>query len=408
MADEPYPGSAGRAAIAGYRRSEGEVDVKAKVFHVITKLELGGAQKVTLMTLERLPRDRYDLALVTGPEGLLVDWANRIPDLSCVWIPDLIREVRPVEDVRAFFSMWRLFRRERPQVVHTHSSKAGILGRWAARLAGVPFIFHTAHGFGFNDFQRPAVRKFYVWLERVTTRITTKLVVVSYANAERGEKSGVFQRGDWILCRDAISVDQFIQPGPRRTRLRDWGIPEDRIVVGMVACFKPQKSPVDFVDVAAQVLQKRQDVHFVMAGDGELRPEVEARIKETGIASHVTLLGWQNEADMPETYRNLDIVVLTSLWEGLPCVFSEAMAGELPIVATNVDGAREAIVDGENGYLHQPHDIEGMATSVLKLLADPKLRREMGRKGKARVMEFDISTSVSNLEHAYRECLKSL
>src|SRR5262249_35730231 len=108
MADEPYPGSAGRAAIAGYRRSEGEGDVKAKVFHVITKLELGGAQKVTLMTLERLPRDRYDLALVTGPEGLLVDWANRIPDLSCVWLPDLIREVRPVEDIRAFFHMWRL------------------------------------------------------------------------------------------------------------------------------------------------------------------------------------------------------------------------------------------------------------------------------------------------------------
>jgi glycosyltransferase involved in cell wall biosynthesis len=122
----------------------------------------------------------------------------------------------------------------------------------------------------------------------------------------------------------------------------------------------------------------------------------------------MTLLGWQNEDDMPETYRNLDIVVLTSLWEGLPCVFSEAMAGELPIVATSVDGAREAIVDGENGYLHEPHDIEGMATSVLKLLADPELRREMGRKGKARVMEFDISTSVSNLETAYRECLKSL
>jgi glycosyltransferase involved in cell wall biosynthesis len=242
----------------------------------------------------------------------------------------------------------------------------------------------------------------------VTSKITTKLVVVSYANADKGEKSGVFQRGDWILCRDAISVDQFIQPGPRRTRLREWKIPENRIVVGMVACFKPQKSPVDFVDVAARVLKERQDVHFVMAGDGELRPEVEARIKETGIEPHMTLLGWQNEEDMPEIYRNLDIVVLTSLWEGLPCVFSEAMAGELPIVATNVDGAREAILDGENGYLHEPHDVEGMATSVLKLLADPEQRREMGRKGKARVMEFDISTSVSNLETAYRECLKSL
>src|SRR5262245_29244310 len=146
VAAEPHSGPACVASIPGYRWPQSEVDVKPKVFHVITKLELGGAQKVVLTTLERLPRDRYELALVTGPEGLLVDWAKRIPGLSCVWIPDLIREVRPIEDIRAFFYMWRLFRRERPQVVHTHSSKAGILGRWAARLAGVPFIFHTVHG----------------------------------------------------------------------------------------------------------------------------------------------------------------------------------------------------------------------------------------------------------------------
>src|SRR5437899_3333283 len=115
--------------------------MKAKVIHVITKLELGGAQKVTLMTLERLPRDRYELGLVTGPEGLLVDWANQIPGLYRVWLPSLVREVRPFKDATALLQMWRLFKRERPHVVHTHSSKAGILGRCAAKLAGVPFIF---------------------------------------------------------------------------------------------------------------------------------------------------------------------------------------------------------------------------------------------------------------------------
>ena len=380
--------------------------MKPKVIHVITKLELGGAQKVTLMTLERLPRDRYELGLVTGPEGLLVDWANRIESLDRVWIPSLIREVRPVQDFKALLTLLKLFRRERPDIVHTHSSKAGILGRWAARLAGVPFIFHTAHGFGFHDFQRPLVKRIYVWLERITTRITTKLVVVSYANAAKGEQNGVFKRGDWILCRDAISVSEFMQPGPRRQMLGHWGIPEDKLIVGMVACLKPQKSPVDFVDVAARVLIENKQAHFVLAGDGELRPEVEKRIKDHGISEHFTLLGWQT--DMPEVYRNLDIVVLTSLWEGLPCVFSEAMAGNLPVVATNVDGAREAIVDGDNGFLHEPHDIEGMAASVLKLLRDADLRKTMGTRGKARVMEFDISTSVANLESAYRECLESI
>jgi glycosyltransferase involved in cell wall biosynthesis len=308
-----------------------------------------------------------------------------------------------VEDLRAIIYLWRLFRRERPDIVHTHSSKAGILGRWAAWLAGVPVIFHTAHGFGFNDFQRPLVRNVYVWLERVTSKITTKLVVVSYANAEKGEKSGVFRRGDWVLCRDAISVDEFMQPGPRRTQLRTWGVPEDKVAIGMVACFKPQKAPVDFVKVAAEILKKNQNVHFVMAGDGELRPEIEREIRDQGIDGHITLLGWHQ--DMPEVYRNLDIVVLTSLWEGLPCVFSEAMAGELPIVATNVDGAREAIIDGENGFLHEPHDIEGIALSVLKLAEDPALRQRMGRCGKDRVMQFDISTSVAALNEAYEEAL---
>jgi glycosyltransferase involved in cell wall biosynthesis len=382
--------------------------MRTKVFHVITKLELGGAQKVTLMTLERLPRDRYELVLATGPEGLLVDWANRIPDLRRIWIPSMVREIRPIQDVLAMIKLWRLFRKERPKVVHTHTSKAGIIGRWAAKLAGVPFIFHTAHGFGFNDFQRPAVRNIYIALERITAKITTKLFLVSYANADKAEKCGMTRRGEWVLARDSISVQEFLEPRPRRQMLSGWGIPTDKVIVGMVACFKPQKSPEDFVEVAARVLKKTDRAHFVMAGDGELRESIEERIRTHGIEKHITLLGWQTEKDMPEVYRNLDVVVLTSLWEGLPCVFSEAMACELPIVATNVDGAREAIIDQENGYLHEPHNVEGMASSVLKLITDPNLCRKMGQRGKSRVMEFDIGTSVAVVESTYRQCLNGV
>ena len=377
--------------------------MKRKVFHIITKLELGGAQKVTLLTLERLPRDRYELGLITGPEGILVGWANQIPDLTRFWIPNFVREVRPIQDSITLLKLWRLFRRERPDIVHTHSSKAGILGRLAARLAGVPVIFHTYHGFGFNDFQPRLIKTLYIWLERITGRVTNQTVIVSYANAKRAEDSGIVRNNDWILCRDAISLEQFMQPGPRRTKLREWNVPENRVVAGMVACFKPQKSPLDFVEVAARVLKETDRVHFIMAGDGELRPAIEARIRDLGISSHITLLGWQR--DMPEVYRNLDVVVLTSLWEGLPCVFSEAMAAGLPIVATHVDGAREAIIDGDNGFLHGPHDVEGMAKSVLKLVENPALREAMGSRGKSRVSEFDIDTSVRALESAYQKWL---
>lgn len=379
---------------------------RTKIFHVITKLELGGAQEVTLMTLERLHPERYELGLVTSSEGLLVPRAKQIPNLKKYWMDTMVREVHPIKDLLTFFKMWRLFRRERPHIVHTHSSKGGVLGRWAAWVAGVPVIYHTAHGFGFHDYQRPAVRNFYIWLERMTTKITTRIVVVSYANADRGEKAGVFKRQDWVLCRDAIPVADFLAGGPRRTKLSEWKIPDDRVVIGMVACFKPQKAPIDFVDLAATVLKTTNHAHFVMAGDGELRPAVEARIRHHGIERNVTLLGWQH--DMPEVYRNLDIAVLTSLWEGLPCVFSEAMASGLPVVATDVDGASEAIVHGENGFLHKPHDVEGLAASVLELISNPDMRIIMGERGKARVAEFDIGTSVARLESAYKECLKSL
>src|SRR5205085_5198721 len=123
-----------------------------------------------------------------------------------VWVPNLVREVRPFKDILALIKMWRVFRRERPVLVHTHCPKAGIIGRWAAKLAGVPFIFHTAHGFGFNDFQHPLVRNLYIYLERLTSKITTKLFIVSYANADKAEKCGMTRRGDWVLARDSISV----------------------------------------------------------------------------------------------------------------------------------------------------------------------------------------------------------
>src|SRR5262249_23572328 len=155
---------------------------------------------------------------------------------------------------------------------------------------------------------------FYILLERLTSKITTKQFLVSRANAEKAQKCGVARRGEWVLARDSISVQEFLQPHPRRQKLRQWNVPEDKVIVGMVACFKPQKSPEDFVDVAARVLAKTDGAHFVMAGDGERRESIEERIRKHGIGRHITLLGWQNERDMPEVYRNLDIVVLTSLW----------------------------------------------------------------------------------------------
>lgn len=373
---------------------------KLKVIHVITKLELGGAQKFVLMALERLPRSHYEVGLVSGPQGLLRDQAESIPELETFWIASLVRELRPWKDIAAFVGLFRLFRRQKPDIVHTHSSKAGILGRWAAWLAGVPIIFHTIHGFAFHDYQGRLERALYVGLERLTARITTQFMMVSRANAVRAEALGIVSPGGWILCRPGIPLSEFSNDGERLAPT-DWGVPGDGTLVGMVACLKPQKAPLDFIEVARHVISRNRSVHFVLAGDGDLRAQVQARIDALDLGDHVTLLGWRR--DMPETYRKLDIFLLTSLWEGQPCVFAEAMASGLPIVATGADGAREAIEDAVTGFVCPPGDVPALSEAVLRLAADPDLRRRMGELARARVHEFDIDAAVARLDSAYAE-----
>ena len=216
--------------------------------------------------------------------------------------------------------------------------------------------------------------------------------MVSNDNARRAEAAGIVRRGDWILTREGIDTTAYMEDRPRRASLGLWGIPPERIVVGMVACFKPQKAPTDFVDAAALVLEREPNTHFVMAGDGELRNDVESRILQHRIGDHFTLLGWVE--DMPEVYRNLDVFVLTSLWEGQPCVFAEAMASGLPIVATAADGAREAVLDGETGFIHDRHDVQGVAESIALLVGSSSLRRTMGEAGRTRAHLFDIARTM--------------
>jgi glycosyltransferase involved in cell wall biosynthesis len=171
----------------------------------------------------------------------------------------------------------------------------------------------------------------------------------------------------------------------------------------MVACFKPQKAPLEFVDVAGAVLAREDRARFVLVGDGEMRGEVEARIREQGIGERVTLLGWRR--DVPELMRSFDILLHTSLWEGLPRVFPEAMATGLPIVATRVDGAPEAVEEGVNGYLFEPGDTDGMAAALESLVSQPERRRRLGQAGLGRVAEWDIDGMVRAQEDLYDHLL---
>ena len=390
---------------------------KTKVIHIITKLELGGAQQNTLFTVAHLTRSKYEPVLIAGTAGILVEDALKIKDVKVYLIPELVREIRPIKDVIAFLKLRQILKQLKREVarkhsgatsaiiVHTHCSKAGILGRWAARIADIELIIHSFHGFSFNEFQSFLVQGFYIFMERITSLITAKSIAVSKANIERGVNKKIFTRDKVILIRSGIDIEKFQSVKLSREKKRmelgfDAGIP----LVAMIACFKPQKSPLDFVRVAKIVSAENSEARFLLVGNGVLRSKVEELIEVLSIEDRILLLGWRR--DIPEIMNCIDILVLTSLWEGLPRVFPQAMASGIPVVATGVDGIPEAIQDGVNGFLLPPGDIDGMAAKIIYLIRHPEKAREMGEKGKRLVGEFDIWRMLEQQEELYANLLK--
>jgi glycosyltransferase involved in cell wall biosynthesis len=380
---------------------------RIRVLHVITRLIIGGAQENTMLTAALLEPTRYIVGVVsgpqTGPEGSLIPEV-RARGIRLTILPSLVREVHPLKDPAALVALTYLIRRGRYDIVHTHSSKAGILGRWAARLAGVPIIVHTVHGWGHHDRQHPLVCRAYILLERITQRVTDRLVVVSPRDIEKGLVDGIAGPEKYVTIRSGIELDRFRVPArPREAVRAELGIPRGAVVVGTVTRLSPQKAPLDFVAAAAQVAAQRRDVYFVIVGGGPLQARVEAQVAALGLAGRVRLTGLRR--DIPDLLHSLDIFALTSLWEGLPRVLPQAMAAGLPIVATAVDGNAEAVTDELNGLLTPPGDPSAMAGALMRLVDDSALRREMGQTGQTRIEEFGVRKMIQDIAALYEALL---
>ena len=386
---------------------------RATVVHVITQLELGGAQEIALLFCRHLSRADFDVHLVSGPGGLLDEEAGRIPRVSLHVEDHLVRPIRPMKDWRCLRSLSELLRRIRaasaaPLIVHTHSSKAGILGRWAAWAAEAPIRVHSIHGFGFNPAQPFAKRVAAQLAERLTAPITHAFCPASEANRRVADGLGLLRRGQpAVVLPEAIDAAEYEpQPGDAKLVRDELGVREDTPLVGMIACFKPQKAPVDFVRMAARVGAVHPSAHFFLAGDGELRPSIESEIRARGLEGRIHLLGWRR--DVRRLLGAADVFALTSLWEGLPRVVLQAMAASKPIVATRVDGTPEAVADGQTGFLLEPHDIDGFAERIGRLIADPLLAKRMGEEGRRRLNPFLASAMLEKLDRLYDGLLARL
>jgi glycosyltransferase involved in cell wall biosynthesis len=379
--------------------------VRIRVVQVVTKLELGGAQQLVLELCRRLDRRRFEPVLLSGPDGELAAEARALPTCRFVPVPHLVRQVSPIDDVRALAELTARIARERgtasgPVVVHTHSSKAGVLGRAAARLASADGVVHTVHGYGFHAGQRAMVRRAYVGLERLAARLCDRLVAVADENRRTGVALGLFPESRCEVIPGGIDVAAYARPSAPRSELRTaLGLPDGAPVVGMIACLKPQKAPEDFVAVAARVRAAVPDACFVLAGDGERRGAVEAAARAAGLDGAFRLLGWRR--DVPDLLAAMDVLVLTSRWEGLPLVLPQAMAAGRPVVATRVNGSPEAVREGVTGHLAEPGDVDGLAERVVALLADPDRRHAMGEAARAAAPAFDIDAMVRRYEAVY-------
>lgn len=379
-----------------------------RVLHPITRLIVGGAQENTLLTASRLDRQRFQVEVLSGPqtgsEGSLMDEV-RASGIPLIIEPRLLRQISPLNDLRALGAMRSLIRRGGYQIVHTHSSKAGILGRLAARLAGTPVIVHTVHGWSFHDYMPALTRQIYIRLERWMARFSAALIVVAEGDIAKGLEAGIGRPEQYHLVRSAIPLDEFDPALYDRAAVRaELGIPPDALVVGNVGRFSAQKNPLDWVRAAEIIGRECSQAWFLLVGDGPLRPQVTAALQAAGLTQRSTLTGLRR--DPARMLAAMDIFMLSSLWEGLPRVVPQAMAMNLPVVANRADGTNEAIQDGITGCLCTPGDPAQMAVQVIELIHNPLKREEMGSRGRSvAAREFDLRLMVAQIEALYIKLL---
>ncbi|MCB0162691.1 MAG: glycosyltransferase family 4 protein [Anaerolineae bacterium] len=378
------------------------------ILHPITRLIIGGAQENTMLTCDRLNKIDWQAEIISGPqtgsEGSLIEEVRR-RGVALTIEPALVREINPLKDVLALWRLWHFIKKNRYVIVHTHSSKAGLLGRWAAWLAGTPIIVHTVHGWGHTERQHPLVRQFYIGLEKLTLPLTDGLITVSPRDIEKGLRDGIGRPENYVVIRSGIELEHFGHPRvPREQTRAVLNIPADAPVIGTVSRMSAQKAPLDFVLAAGAIAQACPEAYFVFVGDGPLRPQVEAQVAALGLGERFILTGLRR--DVPELMAAFDVFVLTSLWEGLPRVLPQAMATGLPIVATAIDGNAEAVIEGVNGRLVPPDRPEQAAQAVIDLLRDRNLMARMGIEGQKRVGEFGAQQMVDQIADLYQQLLK--
>ncbi len=339
-----------------------------KIAFIITKLELGGAQKSVLYSVRNLNRPPFKTYLLCGKGGYLDKEAKK-HIRGLFFIPSLIREISPLKDLKAFFQIRKRLKNLKPDIVHTNSSKAGILGRLAAAsLFDKTKIVHTVHGFSFYDGQKPLKRKFYILAEKLMAKITDTMVFVSHEDMDTALKLKIAKAKNCRLIRAGVEVKTpaDFKNFDRAAKIKSLGIKENAKIILSTANLKPQKNPLDMIKAAAEVCKKNRGCVFLYTGTGPLRQKALKLIAKYKLKNNFKLLGHRN--DIPELLALADIFTLSSLWEGLPMALAEALFMKVPAVCYDSGGVKEILKDGKNVFLIKRGDYKQLAQAYIKAL----------------------------------------
>ncbi len=384
-------------------------DENMKIIHIITRLILGGAQENTLYTVEGQSAAGHDVTLVTGPalgpEGELLERAKR-SGARVVVLDPMRRAINPWRDLRAYCRLVRLFREERPDVVHTHSSKAGVLGRVAAHRAKVPVLVHTIHGLPFFPQQNPLVNRFYVMLERRCARYTDRMISVADAMTEQALAAGVGRREQFRTINSGLEVETFLREYDRGAVRKRFGLVEGDLIVGKVARLSDLKGHEFLFEAFERVAREEPRAKLLLIGDGWRRREYERRVRDMGLSERVVFAGLIPPSAVPEAIHAMDVLVHTSLHEGLARVLPQALISGVPVITYDIDGAREVVENEVTGILLPPMEVAGLADAILRLLRDPALRERFARAGRQRLVPlFDHRRMVALITATYEDAL---
>lgn len=380
-----------------------------RIVHIITRLIVGGAQENTLLSCEGQHERGHEVTLLTGPpigpEGSLLERAQ-----SCGYRVEIVdamrRAIRPEKDWATYRWLVRRLRELQPDIVHTHSSKAGILGRWAAAKARAPVVIHTIHGLSFTASTSPLVNGIYKALERNAASVTTKIVCVADAMREQSLAARIGRPEQYVTIYSGMDTRPFLEPPvPRDQVRRQLGLNDQHVAVGTIARLFHLKGHDDLLDLAPRLCQAHPNLRFLWVGDGLLREQFERRMEQMNLRQRFVLTGLVPPSRIPELTGAMDILVHPSRREGLARALPQGSLAGKPVVTYDIDGNREALIDGLTGFLAPAFDRTKLFDSLKALLRDEALRRRMGEAGRAFALgRFDAKVMVDALEALYREC----